>query len=425
MAVTWDYAIGPVNPQPGWNVLSDALDNGSIIGAQTSQFVLRQVPDPQFVVFYGDFTKNGPNIVSGTITGFDVFYGGQDNKLLEARGYAIDFAAFVQALAQYQTNNFVPMFELILGEPMTANGVNQAFLPEYIATGYADDTSQGFDGPDYLFDLAGSDVMYGGAGGDLMVGDLSTFGGAPGNDTMYGGEGDDEMAGGGGDDFMSGGPGKDVIDGEDGSDTADYSEKTDRLTIKLDGPNEIGVLVAGFVEDTIKNIENIVGGANDDKIVGDGFANTLVGNNGKDNLKGKDGDDHLSGRKGKDKLNGGRDDDTLSGGQKNDNLKGGQGKDTFLFDIKPKGKHADTIKDFKGKDAIGLDADVFTKVNDSGKLKSKYFVDGNGAKDKNDYVIYDDGSLYYDRDGSGGKKAVLIAKLKGDPNLDAGDIFII
>lgn len=425
MPVVWNHTASQIGQESGWDVLNDALTDGAITGGSTNLFHVKPPPPGlELITFYGNFNVVGGFVVSGTITGFTVFYGNGSNKLIEATGYAIDFNAFSQALSQFKTSNQTPLYQLLLGEPMTVNGADDPASIEQVVGGFADDTIFGNGGGNFIYDLGGSDVMYGGPTSDLMIGDYVIFGGVSGNDAMYGGGGDDKMEGGAGDDFMSGGPGMDDINGNDGSDTADYSEKIDRLTVKLDGPNEVGVEVSGFVEDTIASIENINGGSNDDKIVGDGFANTLVGNGGNDNLKGKDGNDMLFGVNGRDKINGGRDDDTLSGGKKKDNLKGGQGDDAFLFDVKPKGKHADKIKDFKGKDMIGLDADVFTKVNDSGKLKKKYFVDGSEAKDKNDYLIYDDGALYYDRDGSGSKKGLLVAKLKGDPDLDAGDIFI-
>ena len=63
-------------------------------------------------------------------------------------------------------------------------------------------------------------------------------------------------------------------------------------------------------------------------------------------------------------------------------------------------------------------------VLDLGTLKGKHFRDGERAKDGNDHVIYDDGKLSYDVDGKGGAKAVLFAKLKGDPNLQADDFLV-
>ena len=428
MAVIWNYspdlAFGGQNT--GYPVLTDAFDNGAIIGGSATQFYLKDQVSPQNIVFFhGNFVTSNGLIVSGTITGFDVFFDNPSNKLLATSGYAIDFNAFSQALSQYKASNEIPLNQLILGEPMTVNGSNHPVYPEVVIGGFADDHIFGNDGPNFLYDFGGSDVMYGGPAGDLMISDYGLYGGMPGNDAMYGGEGDDKIAAGGGDDFISGGPGMDAIDGEDGNDTADYSEKTDRLKVKLDGPNEVGVEVAGFVEDTIKNIENINGGSHNDKFVGDGYANQFVGNDGNDKLKGMNGNDVLIGLKGKDKLNGGKDDDLLSGGLRKDVLKGGPGADTFLFDVKVKGRHADMVKDFSHKDVVALNADVFTEVNDSGQLKAKFFVDGKRAKDGNDHVIYHNGVASYDPDGQGGKKAVEFAEFKGNPHLSADDFIIV
>ncbi|MCB1488040.1 MAG: hypothetical protein KDJ88_11355 [Bauldia sp.] len=425
MATVWNYSpdLAFNGQNNGWSVLSSALADGTLQGGTTTLF---HVKDGQnLVTIHGNFVLSNGAIVSGTITSFDAFYGNGSNKLLAASGFAIDFNAFSQALSQFQASNPLPMYQLILGEPITANGSDYPYYLEFVIGGYADDQLFADAGSDLIYDFGGSDEIYAGPGDDAVVGDLEAFGGVPGDDAIYGGDGDDEIDGGGGDDFISGGPGKDTIDGGDGSDTADYSEKTDRLKARLDGPNETGVTVAGYVEDTIKNIENLNGGSHNDVFTGDGYANTFVGNGGRDKLKGKNGDDGLFGMEGKDRLNGGKDADVLSGGLGKDVLRGGPGPDTFLFDVKAKARNADKVLDFRGKDMVALEADVFTGVNDSGKLKAKYFVVAKEAQDKNDHLVYHDGVLGYDRDGSGGKDARTIATFKGDPHLSADDIIMV
>lgn len=422
MVVTWTLGRDSTSGQDhtGMGVLTEAFENGSILpGASATQFHLKS--GPNLVTFRGNFVENGGIVQSGTITGFDAYYDNSNNHLIAGTGHAIDFAAFQQALSKYKMNDPLPMFHLLFDAPMTVNGSDYPFQLEVVPGGFAKDTVFGNRGNDHIFNLGGDDVIYGGAGDDHITGDAPELGGNAGDDSIFGGDGADTLDGSVGDDFLSGGAGKDVIDGGPGSDTADFSEKVDALTIVLNGPNPVEAKIAGFVEDTLSNVENIKGGSGNDKFVGDGFRNHLAGNEGDDRLKGKDGDDTLFGGNGRDRLNGGKDEDTLSGGKRHDVLKGGPDKDMFQFDV-PKSEHSDVVLDFGGKDKIALAADVFTAVNDSGKLKAKFFTKNDKAQDGNDHVLYLDGALRYDPDGKGGKGAILVAKLKGAPDVDASDI---
>jgi Ca2+-binding RTX toxin-like protein len=142
------------------------------------------------------------------------------------------------------------------------------------------------------------------------------------------------------------------------------------------------------------------------------------------------GDDRVYGGTDDDTLTGGSGADRLAGGEGSDILRGGAGKDTFVFDTKPTKKtNLDTIADFSVKDDnIQLDHTVFTRLElKTGTLKKGHFTVGSKAKDKNDYVVYDDkkGVLYYDQDGSGRKKAVAIAELDPSLELTHKDFFVI
>jgi Ca2+-binding RTX toxin-like protein len=118
----------------------------------------------------------------------------------------------------------------------------------------------------------------------------------------------------------------------------------------------------------------------------------------------------------------------LAGGLAFDFLTGGGGSDTFLFDTKLAEESVDHITDFVAPtDHIGLDADVFRKVNDGGALKKKFFAEGK-ADDGNDYIVYKEknGGLYYDKDGDGHAKGKLFAILDGSPDdLKAADFLIL
>jgi hypothetical protein len=187
---------------------------------------------------------------------------------------------------------------------------------------------------------------------------------------------------------------------------------------KLNGGPQDDILKGGTgtVKDTIKGL------AGDDQ---------LYGENGNDSVLGGDGIDRLYGGNGDDILKGDAGNDTLFGEAGNDKLYGGVGSDTFVFNKKPaKASNFDRIYDFKSVegDKIFLENSVFKKLG--GKLSSfdapakldvSMFKSGK-AKDKNDYLVYKSGVLYYDADGSGKGAAVEIVKVGG---LKATDIWVI
>ena len=157
-------------------------------------------------------------------------------------------------------------------------------------------------------------------------------------------------------------------------------------------------------------------------------------------VTGTSGTDVLVGGTGKDVFNGGLGDDKISGGLGNDVLTGGKGKDVFVFDSKlgtsttDRKVNFDTIKDFSVKDdSLYLDNAIFKKLGSGTEAKPKqlsksFFTIGDKAKDKNDYIIYNDktGVLSYDADGSGKGKAVEFAQLsKKLTTLSHKDFFVI
>jgi Ca2+-binding RTX toxin-like protein len=236
------------------------------------------------------------------------------------------------------------------------------------------DTLNGGDGKDSLDGGIGNDVLVGGAGADILNGgdgndtaDYSTSraaitinlvdglgvgGDAQGdvltnienligsdfNDVLTGngvinvidgGNGDDIITGGSNDDKLLGGAGNDTFvvewsnsgdsyDGGDGIDTfsADipvlgaYAQEIDLAL----GTNNWG--------DKFVNVENLIGGANNDKSWGTAGANSFWGRGGNDLLDGRAGNDKLYGEDGV---------DTLIGGEGADLLDGGAGVDTASY----------------------------------------------------------------------------------------------
>ena len=99
-----------------------------------------------------------------------------------------------------------------------------------------------------------------------------------------------------------------------------------------------------------------------------------------------------------------------------------------MFNTKPGKSNVDKITDFNVKfDTISLENSVFTKLEKPGTLNKSFFTIGSAAKDKNDYVIYDNkkDALDYDADGSGKGKAVEIATLSKNLAMTYKDFFVI
>lgn len=145
-------------------------------------------------------------------------------------------------------------------------------------------------------------IINGTSGNDKLVGTSR-------DDSIYGLLGDDALHGGDGNDLLDGGEGNDALDGGSnnggkfGGDTADYSKATNAVIVDLFA----GTATGGAGDDTLINIENIIGSAFSDTLIGDDFnANELYGGKGDDTLLGGEGDDILTGGLGNDFLDGGK-----------------------------------------------------------------------------------------------------------------------
>ncbi len=163
--------------------------------------------------------------------------------------------------------------------------------------------------------FSGIENLVGSKFDDVLVGNGSTnvIDGGDGNDTITGGSNNDKLFGGAGDDLFlvewsySG----DHYDGGTGIDTfsADvpmldgYAQEIDLAT----GTNNW--------QDTFTNIENLIGGAKNDKFWGADGENSFWGRGGNDLLDGRGGNDKLYGEAGNDTLIGGAGADTLVGGE--------------------------------------------------------------------------------------------------------------
>jgi Ca2+-binding RTX toxin-like protein len=270
-------------------------------------------------------------------------------------------------------------------------------------------------GPVNITGTADDNTLNGGAGGDGIDG-------GAGNDVLNGGDGNDSLYGGAGNDVLLGGNGFDYLTGDIGNDTLDGGDND-----FLDGGAGFDSLVGGAGNDTLN------GGADNDVLDGGAGFDNLIGGDGFDAVWGGDGNDTLIGGNGNDTLDGGVGDDRIWGGLGKDVLTGGAGKDIFVFDYKPSKSHADRITDFNYRqDTIYIENSYFKKfgsgsITKPGKLKSQFFKVGTKATDANDYIVYNKktGVLYWDKDGSGGAKAVEIAYLKKGATLTVSDFLII
>ena len=305
--------------------------------------------------------------------GNDILQGGAGNDVLNG-GAGFDTASYADKVA---------------GEDVAIT-LNGATLADARVGGNAEDT------------LKNVEHLVGGAGNDTFVGD------SLGN-TLSGGEGHDRLQGKGGKDMLDGGP---------GVDTASFAEKTGAVVITLNGSTLVTTTVAGVAEDTLRNVENVLGGTAADRLTGDGLNNLLNGSSGDDTLTGNGGLDTLIGGGGADLLRGGSGNDVIYGKGGNDGLEGGDGADWLVFDTALNASsNVDKVNGFAtGMDKLVLDDDIFTRFTGAARgapiAASNYRV-GTVALDGDDYLIYNTGNdgLFYDADGSGAGAAIRIATI--------------
>jgi RTX calcium-binding nonapeptide repeat (4 copies) len=171
-------------------------------------------------------------------------------------------------------------------------------------------------------------ILDGGPGNDVLVG-------GPTWDQLYGGKGADVLRGRGGDDRLydaspqdplrSGapspfgeavvplanpGPWRDSFDGGRGQrDSISYETRVADITVDLANPAAVGG--TRREPDSVRGVENALGGAGDD---------LLAGNRQNNGLYGAEGDDRIVGRQGSDLIEGGSGNNVIIGGPGNDQI---------------------------------------------------------------------------------------------------------
>lgn len=264
----------------------------------------------------------------------------------------------------------------------------------------SNDDIYGFGGDDTINGLNGDDSLDGGIGND-------TINGGNGNDLVTSGDGNDIVKAGSGSDVIVGGTGagNDKYDGGSGIDLVKYLSAISGISVDLsktknNAYSTDGNDAAGIGIDSLKNIEDVVASNYDDIIIGSGSANSLNGENGNDIIR---------------------------GGKGNDLLIGGEGIDYFVFDTAlNKSSNIDTIEDFEiGADKIYLENAIFKKFTTQGVILESNLIFGDRALATDDYLIYNNGTVYYDADGSGSGKAIPFVSLVGSPDLSVIDFQVI
>lgn len=147
----------------------------------------------------------------------------------------------------------------------------------------------------FILDLkAGDDAMSANGGG-------GTGGPATARVSFHGGRGNDKLIGGPLDDSLFGEEGDDTISGGKGQDVASYEKAPDSVIADLIS----GSVTGGHGNDTLSEIEGIIGSPFGDRILGNERDNVLDGGRGDDVVLAGEGNDTLSGDEGNDELDGG------------------------------------------------------------------------------------------------------------------------
>lgn len=177
--------------------------------------------------------------------------------------------------------------DTVLGSESTDNITGGEGVDQLFGEG-GNDNIRGDGGNDSIYGGAGHDSMYGGLGDDLIVGEAGNdilyggdylAGGDGGNDTLDAGSGNDKLYGGIGNDYLIGGQGNDTLDGGSDFDIADYSYSSVGVTVNLATGIATG---ASSDNDTLANIEAIIGSNYNDILRGGAGNDLLIGGAGSD-----------------------------------------------------------------------------------------------------------------------------------------------
>lgn len=244
-----------------------------------------------------------------------------DNTLYAGAGdNVLDGGAGVDTVSYLHATSGVTVSLAVQGPQATVgSGADTLRNVENLIGSHYNDTLTGDDGANVLDGGLGADALAGGLGDDTYIvdnaGDVVIEAAGAGTDRVLSYVSDYTLtdhvenlylmlqgaANGTGnalDNVIHAGAGDNVIDGGAGGDTVHYGNAAGRVTVDLSvaGPQQTG----GSGNDTLLNIEHLIGSRYDDVLTGNAGANTLEGGDGNDTLRGGGGNDHLIGGAGSD-----------------------------------------------------------------------------------------------------------------------------
>ncbi|MDQ3740978.1 MAG: hypothetical protein M3389_08550, partial [Actinomycetota bacterium] len=246
------------------------------------------------------------------------------------------------------------------------------------------------------------------ANGDFSVeivrtgGNTDNITGGTGSEQFFAGAGDDVINGGGGDDIMDGESGADTYIGGGngaGGDTVTYESRSATVRVSPDGISANDG-EANELDNIAADVENILGGFENDYILGNSGNNSFNGGPGDDQLEGGDGNDTLTGGFGQDKLEGGANNDTLHGNGGDDTLDGGNDTDTINggggADLLDGSGGTDTLNGENGSDRL-LTRDNLADTANCGNGTDHSVHDAAGDTINADCEISDTGAAGFDQ----------------------------
>jgi Ca2+-binding RTX toxin-like protein len=254
--------------------------------------------------------------------GDDQLYGMGGNDLLEvaAGNHLLDGGADVDTLSfnalGFELTGGVTVSLLLQGIAQATGLGNMTISNVENLSGTRNaDVLTGDGGANSLYGAGGNDTLSGGGGSDMLYGDalVSAYNPVdsnPSGPALY--LDPSVFAQAAGDDLLEGGLGDDFIDGGAGTDTASYANASGSVTVGLG--TVVGFANGADGNDSLRNIENVIGSAFNDVINGNDADNVLDGGGGHDLLFGRAGNDTMVGGDGDDFLRGSDGNDVMNGG---------------------------------------------------------------------------------------------------------------
>lgn len=345
-----------------------------------------------------------------SLSNFDTYYNAPDGAALLSLLDKVNVNELMSKASPEQVQQLIAKFS---ADPVFKSYLDQTTTPTLPAEGSAQyqallqqtglTSLANFDYQAHLKVMTEAFNLIQKSGLNAVVDDAAAKAGTAGRDViraadgidgfLVGGEGTDVIIGASGNDVLMGGTGSDQMRGGTGSDVYYVDSLKDKVTEKA-GQGDDSVIAS--VDFRLPNhIENLILLEGDLNAVGNASGNSLLGSDG---------------------------DNRLDGGVGTDSLTGGEGNDTFAFTSKLGTGNLDTITDFEG-DTIALSKKIFSAVKSG--LSDENFVIGASAVEPDDFLLYNNGTLYYDPDGSGAKAALAFVVLTGAPAITVDDVAIV